>query len=206
MLALWIIGGILLLLLILLYIPLGVQIGFHNGQPSVAVVYGFLRFPINLEKKQQKPKEQQKKPSSAKKEKSTPKITSKWDKIKDEDGLMAALDWAFDQVKDVLDQLRYVLRRLVISPFHLTIRVGGEDAAATAITCGAVDAVIYPFAGWLCTAVDVRRKNIEVVPQYNGEYDLDFDTTVHLRPIYAIKAAVCTLIQYIKLNIKKEGA
>ena len=130
--ALWIIGGILLLLILLLLLRVGVHLRFGE-QLELTVIAGPARIQLlpRPEKTEQKTKQKKKAKGEAQEEKKPAKQREKLS-LSFED-VRSALPYLWEGLKRALARTR---RRMRIDPLRLSVVFAGEDPAAVAQTYG----------------------------------------------------------------------
>lgn len=128
--ALWIIGGILLLLILLLLLRVGVHLRFGE-QLELTVIAGPARIQLlpRPEKTEQKTKQKKKAKGEAQEEKKPAKQREKLS-LSFED-VRSALPYLWEGLKRALARTR---RRMRIDPLRLSVVFAGEDPAAVAQT------------------------------------------------------------------------
>ena len=205
--ALYIIGGILLFLLLLLIIPVSAEIGFLDTF-AVCVKYGGIKvFDTSKPKKVKKPEKE--KPRSGKKQdeklkKDKPKKDNFVTKIFKEKGTIDGVKFCFAVIKAGLQKVIWILKKITFKKLFLDITVSSEDAATTAVAYGGVCAAVYPVIAIIKgnTRVGVSEVNI------SSDFDkispvIKAQVTVKTRLIYAVIAAISFIFSYFR--IKKES-
>ena len=162
MIALYILGGILLLLLLLGCVKISFFASFCDKKPFVLLKVGFLSFPIvdGSAPKADAPapsKKKRKKQSGSKKDKpAKPEKPSKKPKTPPVKPTVSELIHLFlSLVKNVLRSLGLFGR---IEELRLRVLVAADDAATTAVRYGQVCALISPVQA-IADAVPKRKKN-----------------------------------------------
>jgi|GEM_PF-5072493 len=191
MLGLYILIGVLLFLLLLILCPISLTAEYKDEKARVVLRYFFLRFVLvpQKEKKDGKEKKTKEKPD---KEKST------------KDTLQTLKDTA----EPLLDGAKKLLSHVSIPLLRLHVAVGGDDAAKTAVECGAISAGAYTTVGLIAALTKTRRTDISILPQYNGEWNVEFYIKLRILVIFVITSLNGVIIQLIRntINQKKDGA
>lgn len=71
--------------------------------------------------------------------------------------------------------------RARIDRIELALAIAGEDPAETAVVFGGVCAVLYPALSALNALLPVRRREVQIVPQYGGECGVRFRCILSIR-------------------------
>lgn len=162
--ALYIVGGILLLVVLLLSSPISLRFFYKDDPFCTLRVWGI---PVRLLPREHKEpahgkataKPQKKKPSALLNE-----LTASFR----EDGVAATLRWLGALAKLLTETVGRVLRSVTITRFQLEMRIGGEDAAAAAIRFGEVCAVLYPLLSVIACHLKVKQRQVELRPDFEG--------------------------------------
>lgn len=205
MVALWILGILLALILLVLFLRVGVRIAFGDELRVIAVA-GPLRLQIvpkpqrrpKKEKKPKKPKEkQEEKPQEAPKEKKKLGLTFA--------DIRSALPYLWQSLKGALRKTR---QRLRVDPLRLSLVLGGEpDPAASAETYGWLSAAVWTFMPRLEELMRIPDPYIHLDVDYSaaetkaeGEVGLSFQ----IRDLFAIGFAFGIPVLKWLLRWKKE--
>lgn len=205
MVALWILGILLVLILLVLFLRVGVRIAFGDELRVIAVA-GPLRLQIvpkpqrrpKKEKKPKKPKEkQEEKPQEAPKEKKKLGLTFA--------DIRSALPYLWQSLKGALRKTR---QRLRVDPLRLSLVLGGEpDPAASAETYGWLSAAVWTFMPRLEELMRIPDPYIHLDVDYSaaetkaeGEVGLSFQ----IRDLFAIGFAFGIPVLKWLLRWKKE--
>lgn len=161
----WIVLGVILVLLLLLVLcRVGVEIVFAESK-RVTAFFGPIRLQIvpKPQKKEKKPKKESKKDTKKKEAKpakekvSKPKISAS--------AILACLPQAWQILKK---GLRMTRKRLRIDPLELSLTIGGEDPADTAILYGKAEAAMWTFMPQLQRLVHMPSPHIHLEPELQG--------------------------------------
>ncbi|MCX7658503.1 MAG: DUF2953 domain-containing protein [Oscillospiraceae bacterium] len=226
MIALWIIGGILLLFAILLNCPIIAEIKYLGAIFEIKVKYiGFIVYPP---KKKPDGEEKLKSPeaevspkeavsSGIKSSKKTVKAVQKDISKKSTHGKKAKHKEGKNDKGDLLEKIKAVkvilesskkgLRRLVkgirICDINLDFAVADEDAYNAAINYGIVNTAVFNVISFLRTFFTVSIEKINIICRFNSsQSNYDGSCKVKLRPITAILAAGSIYFHYLA-NTKK---
>ena len=206
MLWLYIVGGIVLFILIVMSLPITVG-GCYNQQGSTLFIkWLFINktvLPIDKEELQKKKEKKQKK--KLKKEKKAQKKGKTTDKTKESSvkkllkhrgpteflELMAAVIGAMCRLA------LGILRRTKFTKFKLDIRVGGDDAADIAFEYGKICAVTYPALGLLYANTNMKNPTSNILADYNSpDTTVDFEAVAKL-PIGLLVITVLSVLPKI---------
>ncbi len=202
MVALWILGILLALILLVLFLRVGVRIAFGD-ELRVTAVAGPLRLqivprPQRKPKKEKKPKEKsEKKPQEAPKEKKKLGLTP--------GDIRSALPYLWQSLKGALRKTR---QRLRVDPLRLSLVLGGEpDPAASAETYGWISAAVWTFMPRLEELMRIPDPYIHLDVDYSaaetraeGEVGLSFQ----IRDLFAIGFAFGIPVLKCLLRWRKE--
>ncbi len=162
--ALYIVGGILLFVALLLSSPVSLRFYYHEKPLCVLRVWGV---PIRLIPR--KPKKAVPQKMVAKKEKKPSAVLSQLQASFKQDGVAATLVWLAEVAKWLTSSAGDVLRGIKIRLLRIELRIGGEDAAAAAIHFGEVCAVLYPLLSVIGCHLRIQKRAVEVRPDFEGE-------------------------------------
>ena len=186
--ALWIIGGILLLLILLLLLRVGVHLRFGE-QLELTVIVGPARIQLlprpEKTETEQKTKQKKKAKGEAQEEKKPAKQREKLS-LSFED-VRSALPYLWQSLKGALRKTR---QRLRIDPMQVSVILGGEeDPAASAETYGWISMAVWTFMPRLEELMRIPDPYIHLDVDYNaretraeGEIGLFFQ----IRDLFAI--------------------
>lgn len=191
MLALYIIGGVLLFLFLLMLVPLRFEVAFRE-EFSLVLGYAFLRIPVLPGK--EKPEEPEPEPPP-KGEKEGPAAADRLKRALKREGFWGFLQSLADFIGEAAKASGRMLRHLQLKKFDLYLCVGGgADAAEGAIRYGQVSAGVYSACGALFTLLPCKKKGLSVDLDYSSlEHVVDFSACLSLRPLFALKAGLAIL-------------
>ncbi len=172
----WILLALLAALVLLLLVPFTVRVSKH-GEDTTAVLRWFgLRFVLypgaekeekSTEKKQKKPKKPPKKKKTG--QKSPQKLTSEQEeekKRRKKEFLRLLLEKLPELLQAMGKALKRAAKRIILDHPCLWMKVGGPDAAQTAITYGKMSAEIYGIYAFLENILTIRRPYIQLTPDF----------------------------------------
>lgn len=199
--ALYIIGGILLFIFIMLIIPLGFRIKY-DGKATLWVQWLFIKIRLVP------PKEKKKKTSPKRAEDKKPKPND--DDKKESDikklykefgisGLLDILKRAAELLKDTALKLK---KHIVLKHLDINVTVVGNDAADTATKFGYVCAGVYPAVSFISTQIKLKKQSVNITPGFNEkETAINCDAVVKIKPLFLIGIAIGALFKAIKLML-----
>lgn len=198
-----ILGALILFVGIILFASIRLKV-FLSKNGFLVVKYLFLSFKFDLygenkiaRKKSQKSKKQVKTTSDNKTDNSKQEGYIK--KIYREKGVVDGTLQLMSLIKLLLSKLLMLLGRCKVSFFNLNIKVTGEDPAETAISYGAVSAVVYPMIGIINGIMSVKKQEINLVADYDAkEPEVDFRAKIKVRVISVVKVVLSFISDYIK--------
>ncbi len=194
MVALYIIGGILAFIAAVLFSNIRVYITY-KGELTAKVKFWFLSYTIYPNKKGSTAKKRKRSDSSEKK----PNFIANMIK---ERGIGDTVDYLIEAAKEFIEKLGYLAEHMHITKAYSVIGVADEDAAAAAIKCGALNAIVYTFLGWLACKTKFPKNDITIYPVYDGEGKIEIDWRMRLRIVHGIRAAAKILLRLLKINFR----
>lgn len=206
--ALYIIGGIIAFIVLLLSIRVNIS-GDYTDDFFLSVSWLFLKFTVFPWKKKDKPKKEEKKkdtqeeaPEDKKEGENKENIFLTFYKNKGFDGVIELINNAAYSLGRMLNSFKkhIVLRELFL---NMTVSVNG-DAAATAIQYGRVCQKVFPALSFICSTLPVKKYNTVIEPDYLGSANsAEFSFKISLRPIFFTNAIVVFVFRFIfKVGIK----
>lgn len=218
--ALKIIGGILLVILLILFIPIRIRLKYTD-ELEVFVPVLFFKIPIFPRKTKLKPmsKKKYEKVLAKEAEKSTKKERDKVSKekkknkpIKDAKKKKISLSDITSLVGEILDAVGAILSKvggyLRVKIYALHILISSDDAAKTAITYGAVSGTLGTLFGILedrCHIKYARNAEAGVSCDYTcGSSELKCDVRFTFRIWQLISIAFNAFKKFISIKMKME--
>ncbi|MBD9108452.1 MAG: hypothetical protein EGQ05_05360 [Ruminococcaceae bacterium] len=159
MIALWIILGLLALILVLLLLPAGIAVSYHNGTLTAEGRWLFLHFTLwPLPEKDKAEKEQ--KPEG--KSEAAPKKKKTGEK-------RPFMDW-LQLINDLLpllgEALQKTLGAITLKRCQITMVIAAEEADQTAIRYGRANALLYTIYAFLGRHIRVKEFKAELRQDY----------------------------------------
>lgn len=166
MIALYIIGGLIALIVLLLFSPVSVRFVFSQDEPQLVLrVWGVPRRLLpRAEKKEKAPVKAVRKPSKGglKKKKEKTSLLAELQASFKEDGVSAIVKLMGELAGILKRTVGKLLRAITVKKFHLHMRISGEDVSAAAQNYGRVCAVFYPLLGALNGAMKFERQDVNL--------------------------------------------
>ena len=78
------------------------------------------------------------------------------------DGITETVGFFIDTVQELLGKIGNLVGHIHIDKLFLVVGVGDDDAANAAIKCGVINAVLYPFLGYLASKTKFYKKQKEI--------------------------------------------
>lgn len=176
--------------LILLACPVKVEAGFRD---ELFLRVGFLFFRYVVAPK---------KPGKEKKEKAGAEKTKKnrLEELYREKGLAGFLKILGKAAEIAAGAAKEIFRHLVFGRFWLQIRVGGEDAAKTAVDYGHVCGAVGSAVSLLLGCAKYRDCRIDIAPDFRSEQSsVAFDMEAHTAAFFLLRAALRAFFQSVKV-------
>lgn len=187
MLWLYILLGIVLFFAIILAIPIKVCVQYKK-QFFCRLRIGFVKIilypPVPKKKKPKKKKktEQPQKPAPKKEEKHN-------DNFLKELGLSGIVN-LFTRITELAaGVLKDFFAHIIIKSFALSIKVGGKDAADTAINYGKVCSVVYPLTSAVISSMKYTHYGVDILPDFTkgAETKIEFFAIFKTRIAHLVK-------------------
>ncbi len=195
--ALYVICGILAFFLLVLFSSARVRIKFDEDI-KIKVGFWFLSFTVFPKKEKAADKKLKKKSDKSKEKK--PNYLSQMIK---RDGITETVVFFIDTVKELLGKVSSIVGHVHIDKLFLVVGVGDDDAANAAIKCGIINAVLYPFLGYLASKTKFYKNDVTVHPMYDGDSYIKCEIKARLRLIHVLKEAFSIFVRLIKKYMKK---
>lgn len=199
--AVYIIGGILLFLLVLLFIPVSVELAYCD-RFIIKVRYGGIKvFDSDKPKKEKVPKGKTKNKTAEKKSGEKPEKQSFISRIFKEKGKIGGIKFCFEVIKSALSKIIWVIGRIKIRKLILSITVSSDDAANTAVAYGAVCAAVFPVIAVIKENTKIGVEKINVSTDFDKiSPEIEAAVSLKTRLIYAVIAAVSMLFSYVRIK------
>ncbi|MBQ9355373.1 MAG: DUF2953 domain-containing protein [Clostridia bacterium] len=204
--ALFIILGIIVFILLLLFLPISVFLSVKDDFKVIVRFSGIKVFDSSKPKKEkkEKTKPQDTENETQKEQKKENKLVNTFKNKKEESGIVGAVRYFGEIVKIILGKLVWFLKKLKFDHIRLNLSVSSEDAADTAIMYGTVCTALYPILSLITSNASVKYKEINISADFNKTaIILDLSFCVKLRLIYALVALIKGYFEYRKF-IKEE--
>lgn len=187
MLWLYILLGIVLFFAIILAIPIKVCVQYKKRffcRLRIGFVKIILYPPVPKKKKPKKKKktEQPQKPAPKKEEKPN-------DEFLKELGLSGIVN-LFTRITELAaGVLKDFFAHIIIKSFALSIKVGGKDAADTAINYGKVCSVVYPLTSAVISSMKYTHYGVDILPDFTegAETKIEFFAIFKTRIAHLVK-------------------
>lgn len=205
MLALKILLGLVLLIALVLWIPIGAELSFEESL-TVRLKWLFLKLQIHPVKE---------KPAKAKKAKpAKPEAPAKKKKPKqklDTQTVLEIIELAPELLGKIGTLLSKLLRRLQVKQLTLHIIVRGEDAHKTAESYGRLNAGLHGGLAVLRNFVKIRRTDIRLTPDFSGSGESEVRAYILLRAIPArllgavLSFAITAAWRFLRILMKNKS-
>jgi hypothetical protein len=212
MIALYIIGAIVLLIVFLLFAPITFKLEYDE-QFNARVRYLFISYKIPSEEKEEKTKKKKKKVTKKQKKKGKDKVKSKATgkkqsfternigiikkafKFKGFEGAKKIISLAAYLVKRIS---RLIKRHLIIKELHVVMAVGADDAAETTVSYGKTCAYVFPLLGLICNTMKVRRYYVDIHPDFLRQKSRAYIyANLKIRPVFVLGMGISALFNII---------
>ena len=228
MIVLYILGGLLALILILLCVPFQLIVGYDE-QLELKIKYFFIPLQIMPRKKRvSKPKSKfvlwagkvwkslcrrfiklkskirKKRHGTTQNKKKTPeKKKSSFAVLREQRGFGGMLALLWRVLSLATGAFRGVLRMVVVEKFDFHAEIGGEDAAETAVTYGEMCSILFPALAFILGATRRYNKDIVISPNFESEETtVNVDAVIRIVPLFVVFHAVKALLKLIWCEIK----
>lgn len=197
MLALYILGGILAFLFVLLLIPVWAQVSFSEAF-QLTIGYGPLRVPIPLEggEEEEEPPPQEEPPPPKKKE-----GLSRLKRALKREGFWGFLQSLADFVGAAAQAAGRLLGHFKLKHFDLYLCLAGAyDAADAAVRYGQLSTGVYGACGVLFSLMPCKKKGVTVDLDYSAaENKVSFEAALSIRPLFVLTAGLRILLAGLPL-------
>lgn len=208
----YIAGAVLGLLLLILLLPIGVRLEYGDELFLWLRIAGF-SIPI-LPVQEEEEEVSQKTNPKKKKRKKEPEVShkkepenksqksagfgAKMKEIAKYQGISGLLSLLKDLAGIAGGVLKNLWSHVVVKKFDLLLKVGGEDAAETAILYGRLCGVVYPAAGTILQGCKCRKYGITVQPDFDRkETAAQFSFCGRILLVFVISSALGGLFRVI---------
>ena len=228
MIALYIIGGILLLLFLLCLLPVGIRIKYDK-EFFMYIAVGFVKIQKvpakkkkirvsdyskrKLEKEERKRKRKLAK-KEKKKEKKSGKKAEKKDsvlvsKLKDKETRFATVEYLYDMLTLVADKFA---KRLTVKVFTLDAVIGSDNAAKTAVIYGSACSAAGCISAFLDQHMKLKKKNkrsINIAPDFLSEktaVSADVSMSIRIGGIFTFLFEIRSVIKEILKLLQEDNS
>lgn len=228
MLALYIIGGIILFIAILLHCPVRAKISYIDKQFDLSVKYLFFTlYPLKQKEQleeaeeqqvgeenkeepsieEQPPEEQSEPPKIPVKEKKKKEKLTAEEKEERKKELLEKIELVKMILKSASKGLKKLLSAIKIYDIAVDIDVADEDACNAAINYGRMNAAVYNFLSFLRTFFTISIEHINISCIYNSnESKYNAACNIHAIPSTILSAALIIGTKFLFLYQKKKRA
>lgn len=231
MIVLYILGGLIALIIILLCVPFQLLIGYDE-QLELTIKYFFIPLQIMPKKKRvSKPKSKfvlwagrkwkelchwfielktrlrkKKRPQqNGKKKKAQEEKKSSFALLREQRGFGGMLTLLWRVVSLATGAFRGVLRMAVVEKFDFHAEIGGDDAAETAVTYGEMCSVLFPALAFILGATRKYNKNIIINPNFESdETTVEINAVIRLTPLFIVFHALKAFLKLVWYEIKEK--
>lgn len=200
--ALWIIGGIILLIALLMMVSVTVYVKIDE---TVSVKAGALGIRFSLfpaAEKADKPHKKQ--PPKEKKSASGEKKPQPQKKANDR-SFGETVDFAVAILRSVVPGAVGLVRKIRFTRMRIFLSVGADSADDTAVRYGQLCTAVYSLLACIDKAMTLRVKDVSIVPDFvTGETRYDISFCAKLRIGSAVASALGVLFKLISIFMKQE--
>lgn len=197
--ALWIIGGIVLLIVLLMMVSVTVYVKIDE---AVRIKVGALgiRFAVFPARKKEKPlkTKKKKKEKPAKPQKPTPEKTA------NERSLGDTISFAVSLLQTIVPGTVKLVRKIRITRMRIFLSVGAEDADTAAVRYGQTCMGLYSLLACVDKAMTLKVKDVSVTPDFvtgGTQYDISF--CAKLRIGSAVSSALGILFKLVAVFVRQ---
>lgn len=206
--ALLIIGSIFLLILLILFSPVKVFLGFENDFFAKVKFLGFKVYETPQKTGKKKVSEAKNKQSGKKAEKENNTALKEGKQLllilKEKYGFTGAVKKVLNLIYGMLTHIKKFLRHIRIKKIKLNLVVSGSDAAETAVEYGKVCAAVYPVLGFLDSFSSIELKRINISSDFaENKKEFEFSMVIKLQIFYMLVTAFNVYKDYKNFTIKE---
>lgn len=205
MLVLYIIGGLIALVCLILGSPVSVRFYYQEAPSLVVKVWGQ---PFTVLPRPEKTESDKKTGSASQADKPRNRLLTELETTFREDGVGAVLHWVKVLAGMLGRAVGRLLKAITVRNLKLHMRIPGDEAADIATNYGKVCSVFFPLYGTLCTVIKVKKQDVCIDPdflQQGGGVLVDVDCRVSLWRVAGALLAILWefLCLYITSDTKK---
>ena len=197
MIFLYVILGILLTILIILFLPIHVII-FYKESLIVKIRILFFNFTLFSANKTHDSKSKKKiKIDKTLDNKNNLSITDFINKK----GFSGFIEFVSDITKLGVTVILNIIKRISIKELKLEISIGDENSASTAIKFGQTCAIVYPLLSLITSNNSPKIYNVNIYPDYSQkECMVNFKLHIYTKIFYFIHSAWMFIKGYLQIN------
>lgn len=198
--ALYIIGGIILLIALLLILPITARIDFKDDFFVKIKYLGITVYKITPDEEEQMPNEKAKKTENPKE-----KQKGLFTKLTEKHGFKGAVKEILSFALDILKKTKKQLLKIKLRNIKIDLIVVGSDAAQTAIDYGAICGVVYPVLSVVEQNLNVKYKKINITAGFkHTDSQFNFSLDVKATPISLLIIAFKAVKEYKNFSVRNE--
>ena len=197
--ALYIIGGIILLIALRLILPITAQIDFKDDFFVKVKYLGITVYKITPDE-EQKPNEK-----AEKTEKPKEKQKGLFTKLTEKHGFKGAVKEMVSFALDILKKTKKQILKIKLRNIKIDLIVVGSDAAQTAIEYGAVCSMVYPVLSVVEQNLNVKYKKINITAGFKQtDSQFTFSLDVKATPVLLLIIAFKAVKEYKNFSVRNE--
>ncbi len=205
MIALYIVGVILLIIVGILFLPVDAFIDFKDKLLISIKFSGITLYKFRETVESKKPKTEVKESKIKEKKSEENKLSEFYKKAKAKYGFSGALKLILGFIKDLFPHIKTLLKHIEFKKIVLDIAVAEDDAAKTAIEYGSVCAVTYPLLAELGAIANIKYKAINISSDFkSGKGSVSFSGAIRTRIFYLIAVFWKVYSEYKKFIVRIE--
>ena len=196
--ALYIILGIIAFIILLLSIKVMITV-HYDEELTVSLSWLFLKFDLLPMKEKHPKKEKKKKEKKPKKtDEKIPEPKKKKDNMFVRFYHNQGVSGVVQLLKDAAAALGGMFRAFLFEELYVSLTVGSDDAADTAVKYGKVCAAAFPSMGFIVSNMRVKKYNIEVTPDFvGGSNSARMHVKAAVIPLRLINAVIVVAFQLL---------
>ncbi len=200
MIALYIIGALVLLILLILFSSVSVYVS-NSENLSVKVGFWFLRFKVFPVKDKAKVKKKSKQEEKTKDNAIKRMISEK--------GVVATVGELAAIGKTILTKAGQAAKHIRVKKLYFLVTAASGDPAKTAVVYGSLCSVVFPALNGFQSLLKFndRKTKVSVLSDFNSETPIvELDLKIKLRIWFILKAALGVLLQLVRRKMKESTA
>lgn len=198
--ALYIIGGILLFIFLILMIPLSFHFRY-DGEPELFLRYLFIKIKlIPPKEKKKKVTDEKNKEDKKQSEKGSKKQEGSFKRLYKKRGFDGLIQIIKEVTLIVKNASTKILKHTVVKKLKIDLVIVGDDAGDTAMKYGYVCAAIYPAVSILDSNIKIKHKEIDILPGFNEDkMKILVESKVNIRSLFLLHTMISAAFKGIKL-------